>query len=424
MNITQKTNPAVEGIGPAGNTFVETPPRCLEMMFELADDFPLTEEEFEERIKNAERYLFIFGAGDVSEDVGRVNSTLWVAKLHYLQEMLGYRPRALVIGAPDFSFQTTPHKFQYAVPEGAKVVWGDGSYDFVPAEMEFDFCGTLIGEAMEWDTLGDVLERIQRMKRREYEIDGTRIQLVNFSPGSHFLNVYEVQNHEELGLPRKVAILHTASDEKRDPIKEFVKAHSERVETPFGDSLVLRGKPTDEYVERCEEASRFARKKRQLLFEEILRNDRVIANHNHYELISPNCGIIGCYNAREGKLFPATLDTNKPAYILSGRRTLSEQALQGLDIEGADEWVKEELQDAALLPHGGGHKLLGVEQLTKVVLYDGRKVFIFDGSRAYESLMFAPRGYRSDGVIERARSLGLAGVYATLSFAGGIKVDF
>lgn len=397
--------------------------------YELRGGYPLRREEFDERMRCAEKYLFSLGVGDPAEEVGRINATLCIAKIHYIQEKLGYGPRAMFIGAPDFTFQTSPNKFYASVPEGGKVIWGDGSYDLIPGEMEFDFCGMLVGAVKDDPDLEGILDALHEMKGKDLEVDGRKIGLRNFSPGSHFLNLYGVENHEALDMPKAVAVLHTASDEMRDPLINFVRERAEEMRTPFGKSCILQGDDAREYGERCRYASDFSRRKRKLLFEEIFGGGEVIANHNHYELTSPNEAIIGCNIIREeGEVFVTTLGNSLSAYLVKGKMNISPEKIREIASEPIEGWAYEELRRANILPHGGGHKLNEVDGVAKVVLYPGGKVIIpkcgsKDGTSAYADMKEISRGYRSEAILDRVRSLELGDHFATLRFIYGVKVD-
>ncbi len=402
------------------------------MEYELRGDYPLKREEFDRRMKNAEKYLFSLGVDDPAEEVGRINAILYIAKVHYIQEKLGYQPRGMFIGAPDFTFQTSPHKFYVSVPEGGKIIWGDGPYDLIFGEMEFDFCGMLVGAVRDKPDLEEILDIIHEMNEKNLEIDGRKIGLRNFSTGSHFLNLYEVENHEVLGLPKVVAVLHTSSDEMRDPLINFVHERAKEMQTPFGKSYILQGDDTREYEKRCKYASEFSKRKRKLLFEEIFGSNEIIMNHNHYELTGPNEAIIGCNIIRkEGEVFVITLGDSLSAYLIKGKMNISSEKIKEIvprpgAIEG---WAYEELRKADIIPHGGGHKLNEVDSIAKVILYPDGKVIIprcasKNGTSAYVDMKEISRGYRSGAILDRVRSLELGEPYATLRFIYGIKVDF
>ena len=402
------------------------------MEYELRRGYPLKREEFDERMKNAEKYLFSLGMNDPAEEVGRINAILYIAKIHYIQEKLGYKPQGMFIGAPDFTFQTTPHKFYGSVPEGGKIIWGDGSYDLILGEMEFDFCGMLVGAVKNDPDFEEILDTLYKMKEKNLEIDGRKIGLRNFSQGSHFLNLYEVENYEVLDLPKVVAVLHTSSDEMRNPLIKFVRERSEEMQTPFGKSCVLQGDNAREYERRCKYASEFSRRKRKLLFEEIFGSSEIIANHNHYELTGLNEAIIGCnIISKEGEVFVITLSDSLSAYLVKGKMNISPEKIKEIvsSPREIERWAYENLIKANILTHGGGHKLNEIDSVAKVILYPDGKVIISKcesktGTSAYVDMKEISRSYRSEGILDRVRSLKLGDHYATLRFIHGIKVDF
>ena len=403
------------------------------MEYELRGKYPLPREEFHERIREAEEHLFILGMGDAAEEIGRVNASLFLAKIHFIQEKLGYEPMGMIISPPDFTFQTTPHKFRDMTPEGSKIIWGNGRYNFIPGEMEFDFCGLLVGAVEDDVSLRKVLDRLYEMRNKSYEIDGIEIQLRNFSPGSHFLNLYKVENYDMLDLPKKVAVLHTSSDEMRDPLLEFVREKAKTIQTPFGSSHILLDTDARRYEKQCKSASEFAGKKRKLLFEKLFGDKEVLANHNHYKLLNRNEAVIGSnIISKEDEVFVSTLIDTSPAYLIKGKKNLSPKIIEelGFDSRITEKWVYDRLVKANILPHGGGHKLIEIESIEKVLLYpNGKKVIVPRygtqiGTRVYIDMANTPRSYRSQGVLERVKSLELGEYYATLHFTHGIKVDF
>ncbi len=145
-----------------------------------------------------------------------------------------------------------------------------------------------------------------------------------------------------------------------------------------------------------------------------------------------NEAIIGCHTVHEtGEVLPMTLIDGSPAYLVKGRRNLSQKVIEemGFDSRELERWVYERLLNANILPHGGGHKLIDVENVQKIILYPQAKVIIprIKGKiciKAYVDMETAFRSYRSEGVLERVQSLGLAGHHATLRAVYGIKADF
>ena len=152
------------------------------MKYELRD-LHLKRKEFDERMSFAERYLFSLGLKDVAEEIGRENAKLFIANMHSIQEKLGYEKRAMVVGAPNFTFQTSSNKFRRGIPEGARFTWGDGAYDFVIADLEIDFCGMLVGVVEDDLSLERILNTLHEMREKRHEIDNIKIERSYFEPG-------------------------------------------------------------------------------------------------------------------------------------------------------------------------------------------------------------------------------------------------
>jgi len=394
------------------------------MKYELRD-FHLKRKEFDERMSFAGKYLFSLGLKDVAEEIGRENAKWFIANMHSIQEKLGYKKRAMVVGAPNFTFQTSSNKFRRGIPEGARFRWGDSTYDFVIADLEIDFCGMLVGVVEDDLSLERILNTLHEMREKNYEIDNIKIERSYFWPGGHFLKLYSVKNNKALDLPKNVAVLHTSSNEMRNRLRDFVRERAEEIETPFGTTRVLRGSDAREYEKRCKYASDFSKRKRQLLFEEIFDGETV-ANNNHYDLKGLNEAIIGCDVVDEGEVSVISL-TDK-AYLVKGKKNLSSEKIEEcFGSRSIEEWSHNYLLNLNIVSHGGGHELPGVDRLEKIIFYPEGRVFVLKcGSRteAYKDMWNIPRGYRVEGIVERVQSLGLANHYATLQLIYTIKVDF
>ena len=394
------------------------------MKYELRN-FPLKRKEFDEKMSFAEKNLFSLGLKDVAEEIGRENAKWFIANIHSIQEKLGYEKKAMVVGAPGFTFQTSSDKFRRGIPEGARFTWGDNTYDFIPAGLDIDFCGMLVGIVEDDLSLERILNILYEMREKKYEIDNKEIEKSYFWPGSHFLKVYDVKNYKELDLPKNVAVLHTSSNKMRNQVKDLFRERAEKIETPFGITRVLRGKNAKEYEKLCTYASDFSKRKRQILFEEIFEGE-IIANHNHCDLKGLNEAIIGCDVVDEGEI--SVLSLINRAYLVKGKKNLSSEKIEEcFGSRSIEEWAYKYLLKLKMVSHGGGHELPGVDRLEKVVFFpEGRLFFLKCGSSTdvYEDLWNFPRGYRVEGIMERIQALRLATHYATLQLNYTIKVDF
>jgi len=393
------------------------------MKYELID-FPIKREEFDERMSFAKKYVFSLGVEDVAEEIAGENAKFFIANMHFVQEKLGYEKRAMIVGAPNFTFQTSSNKFRNGIPEGARFTWGN-RYDIVPADLDFDFCGMLAGVVEDDLSLQNTLNSLHEMRDRTYEIDCIEIGKSLFWPGGHFLKLFEVKDYKALDLPEHVAVLHTSSNEMRNRLRDLVRERTEKIESPFGGTRVLTGKHAREYEKLCRYASDFSKRKRQLLFEEIFDGE-TIANHNHYDLKGMNEAIVGCDVVDEREISVISL-TDK-AYLVKGKKNLSPEKIeQCFGSKPIEEWAYDYLLNLDIVPHGGGHSLPEVGRLERIIFYPEGRVFVLkcgSSMEAHEDFWNISRGYRIEGILERALSLGLADHYATLNLIYTIKVDF
>ena len=139
------------------------------MKYELKR-FHLDKKEFEKKFNFAEKNFFSLGLKDVSEEIGKENAKWFIANIHSIQEKLGYKKQAMVVGTPSFTFQTSSAKFRKGIPEGAIFMWGDNTNDFILADLEFDFCGFLIGTVENNLDLEGILDSLYRIRKKKYEI--------------------------------------------------------------------------------------------------------------------------------------------------------------------------------------------------------------------------------------------------------------
>lgn len=394
------------------------------MKYELKR-FHLDKKEFDKKFNFAEKNFFSLGLKDVSEEIGKENAKWFMANIHSIQEKLGYKKQAMVVGTPSFTFQTSSAKFRKGIPEGVIFMWGDNTNDFILADLEFDFCGFLIGTVENNLGLEGVLDSLYRIRKKRYEIDNVTVEKSFFWPGSHFLKIFTVKDYETLDLLKYMVVLHTSSNIMRNQLKKFVQERSTEIETNFGKSHILLGKDAREYMKLGRYASDFSKRKRELLFKDIF-NGVTIANRNHCDLIGLNEAIIGCDIVKEGEISVISL-TNR-AYLVKGKKNLSPEKIKeyfgSRTIEG---WAYDYLLNLNIVPHGGGHTLPGVNHLEKIILYPKSRIFVLNYSsrtEAYEDMWNIPRDYRIKGILEKVQSLGLADHYADLQLIHTIKVDF
>ena len=99
------------------------------------------------------------------------------------------------------------------------------------------------------------------------------------------------------------------------------------------------------------------------------------------------------------------------SYLVKSRKNLVPQKIKelGFDSRELEKWVHVRLLNANLVPHGGGHKLIEIDGVKKVILYPSAKVIIPRISKtAYVDMETVFHYYRAEGILERIRTLELA----------------
>lgn len=371
-SIPLKAHPEIPEVPLDRSAEIEAP---IDLSWEVGwpEKYGLSESEFKDLLIEAKSRVFSMGVGDVTSQIGELVSQFFVAKMIYVQKRLGLPSEAYVIQAPDATIQTSKDKFPLVVPESAKIGWG-GS-DFIPAELEFDFCGMgAVGINKYMDAVA-LASNVLEMKRKLRTLDGRELDTNCIVYGNHFTNIYEVMENEKHDLPPYIGMTHLSSEEFRQPLMDFVRRNAQKMETPFGVCLVLQGDKARWYWETVEEGNNFALKKRDLLTQEIFRSDYKISNEQHYTMLNPNTCIIGCNQVKEDVDFHVIVTNAKDeAYLVKGKRNVSARVLQHFSIDSSLP-IYNDLRRADILPHASGQKLVedvkfqGVKLAENDILY-------------------------------------------------------
>ena len=340
--------------------------------------YGLTKSSYLELLEAAGTQVVSMGVGDTTSQIGALVAQLFVAKMHYVQSRLGLPQEATVIQPPDATIQTSMEKFQYCVPEAARVRWGSLSAgpQFIPAETDVDFCGMVtVGLERPLDAVS-LAENISAMQQRPRYVEGQEIDANCIQPGNHFANVYEVADHEAHSLPPYIGVAHMASDEYRDRLRLFAEEVAVPMDTPFGTCLAITGGAAQTYWEIAREGAAFAARKRWHIAQEIFRTDRRIADDGHYEFTTPASCVIGCNPVTDPEAYHILVSrASDPAYLVRGTGNASSDSLSvaGLLPENP---LFDEMRESGILPHGSGHALIEDTELLGYRLTDSGGIFV------------------------------------------------
>ncbi|AZR74055.1 hypothetical protein BBF96_12010 [Anoxybacter fermentans] len=385
--------------------------------------------EKEKRLKRARQHIFSLGLYDSGAKIAIQVMTYGLAKIHYLQEYLGYKPNAFFLGAPDLTITRNIYRFNQGIGYGGIISWGEGTDSFIPVDLKPNACGMLIGGVNTPKSCTELIQALEELKNNPGKIEGTNIKW-DFNKSNHFINFFKViDNHN---LPPYLFVIHGAGDEFRgDNNGQFglyidkskiLKSKVHTLKTPFGDINYLIGEDAIEYFKFYQNVEKFARQRRIHVAHHLFDNFLLITDQTHQGLVGLNEIILGCHKfVDEETLFPLMLRADRPGYLIKGKFNLTEKQLENLEFKArAKELdIYHRLLRANILPHGGGYNfpdLLDIEEVLEVNenRYYKLKTTSGMGSKIVQHLRALPYEYRGQQVLNRTLELGLGQIYATL----------
>lgn len=335
----------------------------------------------QELLNQAEAHIFSTGLNDSGGKLCRSNMRYGLAKIHYWQLKSGLSPLATFVSTPDMTITRNVTRWMSGFGYGGKISWGDGEEEIIVLDTKPNACGMLVGGLYEFPDERTLLERIRDFQKKRNVIDGIEVKW-DFSQGNHFIDIFAVQSKTEAKLPPYIFIIHGSANELKgtspwgwgmywDNSPSLLEAASV-IDTPFGSLHLLEADKARLYFKIYRFADNFSIKRRELVAEGLFGEHEVIFNENHQKLLSYNEILLGChYVNNPDKLYPLTLRSDLPAYLLKGKPNLTSQVIEVLGFgRRADKFkVRSQLEKANIIPHGAGYTfphILNVEEVYEV----------------------------------------------------------
>jgi hypothetical protein len=277
-----------------------------------------------------------------------------------------------------------------------------------------------------------VRDAAEAARRAALKLDDVVLQY-DLGDSNHFvdgLELEQVLDEQEVDLPQHLFVIHSSGHEHRpsSPLgpglyydeSQQLRDLATTVETPWGSLSVLQGEEADRYHRFCFAVQDFNKRRRGLYGELLFGPHREICNVTHQGIRAPGVFHLGSYWFDEPKgLFPLTLGPDQPVYLLRPRPNFSPEVIEKLGWQERAErlGVSELLQQANILPHGGGYSYPQIERVLRVESAGERRFFWLQprGSRPpikIEDSRALPFVYRDAAVLERLLELELATVVA------------
>ncbi len=400
-------------------------------------------------LERAKKFIFSTALADSASKLSRLNFRYGLAKMHLVQEHLGMNPTATFIAAPDCTITRNLQRWRNGIGYGGKVTWGDGTDPLIFIDTMPNACGMLVGTL---DAIPDPIELIQRVhdmnaRSGEIRIEGVPIHW-NFGSGNHFINVFEVFPNPAVGdsadLPQYSFITHSSPSELKSDnnprelglyyhLSKNLQEISKTLETPFGSINYVVDNGAYKYLEFFHWADRIGAERRKVAGKLLFDDFEVITNKTHQGLVHMNEVALGThvFSTKNGTdLYPLTLRSDLPCYLMKGFPNFNEEAIETLNF--ADRMrtfgLEERIHNANILPHGGGYSfphIIAIPEIFETV--EKRRYFSVDlgtgiGAKIFETPRELQFSYRGRQVLVQTIDLGLGEIVARMVPRFALKI--
>jgi hypothetical protein len=358
---------------------------------------------------------------DAATMLARENMAHGLAKIHWVQEHLGYPADAFFLGSPDMTTPRYPVKWQWGQALGGQLTWGMGDRPLTFLDLQVSTSTAFFGTVTQEPDMRTVLACAEQLRRKRPRLMGVDIDW-DFDRGNHFINVYRVEPQsqtETVSLAPYAFVVHGGDSEVKRPSTLGIGLDYEKspplrermstLQTPLGPVRVLLDQAARDYYEGYLRYEHYSKQKRALLSTELFGEHTVISNEIHHGFAHANTALLGCYQFQTGSevLYPVTLRSDLPTYVVQGS---AESRHDFMNVESLSPLLKEQVALANILPHGGGYTYPEVQSFVAMLEADGLRYSVLEGlaknKRVLANLNTLPYAYRGEEVIaclERCR---------------------
>ncbi|MFX0013292.1 MAG: hypothetical protein ACFFB2_02505 [Promethearchaeota archaeon] len=400
-------------------------------------------------LDRARKFIFSTALPDSASKLSRLNFRYGLAKMHLALAHLGLDPTATFIAAPDCTITRNLQRWRNGIGYGGKVTWGDGTDPLIFVDTMPNACGMLVGTLDEIPDPIELIQKVHDMNERsgEIRIDGVPIHW-NFGSGNHFINVFEIFPNPAIGdsanLPQYSFITHSSPSELKSDnnprelglyyhLSENLQQMAQTLQTPFGDIHYLVDDNAYKYLEFFQWADRIGAERRKIAGKLLFDDFKVITNKTHQGLVHMNEVALGTHvfeKANGTDLYPLTLRSDLPCYLMKGFANFNEEAIETLNFAERMRTfgLTERISTANILPHGGGYTFPHIVAIPEIYeTMEKRRYFSVDlgtgiGSKIFETPRELQFAYRGRQVLVQTIDLGLGEIVARMVPRFALKV--
>ncbi len=385
-----------------------------------------------ELLRCAEERIFFLGPDDLSSRLASKNMQYGLGKMLYASHN-----EVFCVFGPDASITRNTSRWESGFGYGCVIKWFDEGIAF--PELRPNGCGMALARLEEQPTEEEIIEGLSRLEEDPPELDGLEVR-PDLGEGNHFFEIYRAEYiHREVEKTLSThyyAILHCSSPERKADIYGKV-IEGDWIDTPLGRVSVLLDREARDYLRLWEDYKSFCKRRRELILSKVLPDGEVILDKTHQGIFGPAEMRLGCYSAVDGNvkgdIFPLTLRSDLPVYLMKGTRNLSQGVMKKLGFleraRGLD--LLEELENLNILPHGSGYEIMAPYYRVNTLHRHGRLFFYLrresgNGGGNASIVITSPRElpfrYRGAEVMERTLEYELGYPVAKLTPIQTIKV--
>jgi len=346
-----------------------------------------------ELLDRANQFIFSTGLNDGTSRLCRANMKYGLAQFHLIQEKYGFEPKATFISSPDETISRNKFRWNSGLGYGGLLNWGDGKEKIIFLNTKPNCCGMLVGGINEVPDPYNLIKKIDEIKSKELYHSNV---LINWDYGisNHFINCFETKNLSDIRLPPYMFLIHGSAPEYRDDsygiglyIDKSKTLQDIAIEenSKFGKQFILLDSDANNYLNFHKKALEFSNLKREIIADNLFDYGyEKICNQSHQFLkdynniyLGSNCTDISC-NLITSDIFPTTLRADIAAYLFKGKKNLTKTTLKnaGLLKRAKDLDLLELLENAYILPHGGGYAFNDTEEVLDILEYKDQRYFV------------------------------------------------
>ncbi|WP_455139701.1 hypothetical protein [Candidatus Hodarchaeum mangrovi] len=339
----------------------------------------------------AKNEIYTWATNDLTCLLAKEVMSIGLAKIKYFYRSLGEDPfNVITIFGPDGGITRNKERFNEGVGYGCLVATKD--YIF-PSLLHPNGCGYGFYKIHNLPSLKDIMIKIDKIKKNGIPI-GSEKGKWDVWKSNHFIDFLFLDdlysNDQAIRswlTPGNYVLIHSSQQTQKDRLSMWSQNDFISFESPFGSVKGLPKEKIAEYFNFFQKMETFSKNKRTSIAKELFgeENIEIISNPTHQGYFKEN-GFqvmrLGLSNSlhqsgdKNLRLFPLGFNGYSFIYLYEGLRNIKKNHWTVKQLERAQSYGHEEfIQNANILPHGGGYKLLYPYSDVEKIIFNNKIFF-------------------------------------------------